>query len=540
LIAKGLVTSRSVNIESELSRLAARTMRAAEMLEVSHRLTAVAQGSEWSQAAAYHGGALLRMGRIAEGFATLEEAWQRAESLDDPVAGALAGCAGAGGNLMLYDNATAEVWCRRELDRRRSRLIPGSRYELTDLLASALVSQGDLPGAREVLAEWEGAAANHVLLLISQGEWDRAALLLRNEIDRARAAGQHLALTNSGSVMGRLARVANQHGEAQEILNETLRVSIANQDLNRELFIGIELALVNVDLGRVEAAKEHLGRCGEILASGEDWRGHRGAFAHTAALVRAAEHIRKVKTGDAIWRVATDRNGALRLPEDTAHGFRDSIEIFRHYHAPWEECAAMIFWSRAFYAAAPHRRSAEKFNAAFAILEKIATPLFCERLQAEIFRFLTVDAHLASITTSEAHGSDVFRKEGDYWTISFAGSTCRLRNTIGMHYIGRLIANPGIAFPASDLVAAAQKSAEQRGRTRNLRAAGNNGRARHEHDEDTSRERARLMVTKRIKDVIGRIRNANPELARHLATCIRTGYTCTYLADEDHRGGWLT
>ena len=534
------MTSRIVNIESELSRLAAGTMRAAEMLEASHRLMAVAQDSQWSQAAAHHGRALLTMGRITEGFATLEEAWHRANHLDDPVAGALAARMGAGCNLMLYDNAPAERWCRRELDRRRSRLIPASRYELTDLLASALVSQGDLPRAREVLAEWEGAAANHVMLLIAQGDWDRAALLLRNEIDRARAAQQHLTLTNSGSVMGRMARVANQHGEAQEILDESLQVSIASQDLNRELFIGIELALVNVDLGRVEAANEHLGRCGEILASGEDWRGHRGAFAHTSALVRVAEHIRKVKNTDAIWRISADRNGALRLPEHIADGFRDSIEIFRRYHAPFEECAAMIFWSRAFYAAAPHRRSTEKFNAAFAILEKIATPLFCERLQAEIFRFLTVDAHLASITTNETHGSDVFRKEGDYWTISFCGSMCRLRNTIGMHYISRLIANPGIAFPASDLVAAAQKSTEKRGRARNPHASKSNGRARNQHDEDASRERARLMVTKRIKDVIERIRNANPELARHLATSIHTGYTCSYLPGDQHRANWLT
>ena len=42
------------------------------------------------------------------------------------------------------------------------------------------------------------------------------------------------------------------------------------------------------------------------------------------------------------------------------------------------------------------------------------------------------------------------------------------------------------------------------------------------------------MVTKRIKDVIAKIRLTHPELARHLATCIRTGYTCTYVADDDH------
>jgi tetratricopeptide (TPR) repeat protein len=534
------VTSRNIDIERELARIATGTLRAGELLENSHRIMAAAQGSAWSQAAAYHCRALLAMGRTAEGFATLEEAWQCADRLDDPVAGALAARVGAGCSLMLYDAVVAEEWCRRELERRRSRLIPGQRYLLIDLLASALVSQGDLPGAREVLAEWEGAASNHVLLVLCQGDWDRAVLLLRNEIDQTRAAGQYLALNNCTSVLGRIARAANQHGRAQEILEESLRVSIASQDLNRELFIGTELALVNVDLGRVDAAKEHLQRCGEILASGEDWRGHRGAYAHTTALVQAAERIRKVKNCDAIWRVATHRYGALRLPDDLADGFRESIEIYRRYHAPWEEAAALLFWSRTFYAAAPHRRSTEKFNEAFAIFERIATPLWCERMQAEIFLFLTEDAHLVATSAGEARSSDIFRREGDYWTISFGGSMCRLRDTIGMHYVGRLLANPGMDFPVQDLVAVAQKSIDRRNRTGKADPSHKNGRVHHENDEDAFRERARLMVTKRIKDVIGRIRNANPELARHLATSIRTGYTCSYIADENHREAWLT
>jgi hypothetical protein len=40
--------------------------------------------------------------------------------------------------------------------------------------------------------------------------------------------------------------------------------------------------------------------------------------------------------------------------------------------------------------------------------------------------------------------------------------------------------------------------------------------------------------------VIGRIRQAHPELARHLATSIRTGYSCRYIADEEHATAWLT
>ena len=48
------------------------------------------------------------------------------------------------------------------------------------------------------------------------------------------------------------------------------------------------------------------------------------------------------------------------------------------------------------------------------------------------------------------------------------------------------------------------------------------------------------MVTKWIKDVIARIRQSNAELARHLATHIRTGYSCRYEPDEAHPESWMT
>ncbi len=85
------MTSSVGTIETELSRLAAGTMRADEMLEVSRRLMAVAKGAPWSQAAAHCGKALYAQGRIADALRLFEDAWQRAEQgFDDPISGALA------------------------------------------------------------------------------------------------------------------------------------------------------------------------------------------------------------------------------------------------------------------------------------------------------------------------------------------------------------------------------------------------------------------------------------------------------------------
>jgi hypothetical protein len=49
---------------------------------------------------------------------------------------------------------------------------------------------------------------------------------------------------------------------------------------------------------------------------------------------------------------------------------------------------------------------------------------------------------------------NVFGREGDYWTVIFDGSTVRVRDLKGMHYLARLFADPGREYHVLDLVAA--------------------------------------------------------------------------------------
>ena len=37
----------------------------------------------------------------------------------------------------------------------------------------------------------------------------------------------------------------------------------------------------------------------------------------------------------------------------------------------------------------------------------------------------------------------MFRREGEYWTVAFDGSLCRLKHTRGMQYLAMLLARPG-------------------------------------------------------------------------------------------------
>jgi hypothetical protein len=46
---------------------------------------------------------------------------------------------------------------------------------------------------------------------------------------------------------------------------------------------------------------------------------------------------------------------------------------------------------------------------------------------------------------------NVFRREGEYWTVVYDGSVVRLRDAKGLRHLARLLANPGREFHAIDL-----------------------------------------------------------------------------------------
>ena len=46
-----------------------------------------------------------------------------------------------------------------------------------------------------------------------------------------------------------------------------------------------------------------------------------------------------------------------------------------------------------------------------------------------------------------------FRREGDFWTVTYEGSVFRLRDTRGVRYVARLVQHPGREFHSLDLVA---------------------------------------------------------------------------------------
>ncbi|HEX5141177.1 MAG TPA: transcriptional regulator [Dehalococcoidia bacterium] len=192
-------------------------------------------------------------------------------------------------------------------------------------------------------------------------------------------------------------------------------------------------------------------------------------------------------------------------------------------------------------------------------------------------------------------GSNLLRREGDFWTMAFNGQEFRLRDLKGLHYLARLLGSPGQELHVLDLVATEAGNTAKPMRTSDLagmqsrdlqigdlldkqardiyrrrlseieadiaeaeamgdkervlqaqtersflahelaRAVGFGGRGRR---GGVHSERARASVTKSLRQAIARIEAYNPAMAHHFDRAIRTGTYCAYLPDTTVPPDW--
>ena len=194
------------------------------------------------------------------------------------------------------------------------------------------------------------------------------------------------------------------------------------------------------------------------------------------------------------------------------------------------------------------------------------------------------------------------RREGEYWSIAFAGETFRLKDVKGLHYLAHLLRNPGREFHVLDLATAGQEAQAQAGRPRTCPAREDGlhqarlcdagpildgqakrayrarlreleeeltqatawadpdraARARQEMQFLTGElaaavglggrdrkagspaERARVNITRAIWAAVARIRAHSPALADHFRATIHTGTFCSYTPDPRAPITWRT
>ena len=261
---------------------------------------------------------------------------------------------------------------------------------------------------------------------------------------------------------------------------------------------------------------------------------------------------------------ATLARGRVRLAEgDAADAERRCSEAARLWNeigAPYEAAIARMVLAEALRAGGREEHAVLELQAARAVLERM------------------------EVATSATPETNVFRREGDYWSVIFEGRTVRVRDLKGMRYLAQLLTHPGREFHVLDLVGAetgqpmapgdageilderaktayrrrlaeidddieqaraledtvreAQADAEREFLVRELaRAVGLGGRDRRAASDS---ERARSGVTRAVRHGIARIGEHHPQLGEHLDRAVHTGTHCAYVPDPGAPALWTS
>ena len=335
-----------------------------------------------------------------------------------------------------------------------------------------------------------------------------------------------------------------------------------NTDLQRAplLEAQVEIEIAAGDIGRARSAADEL----ELVAA----RFESKALVASAALAR----------------------GRVRLADGDAAGAEQSlseaVRLWNEVGAPYEAAVARMGLAEAHRASGSEHRAVLERQAARTILDGIEAAPTAARARVD---------HNDALDEQPAGSVNAFRREGDYWSVIFEGHTVRVRDLKGMRYLARLLADPGREYHVLDLVAAetgsvgqsdsrqaaglsrstlgdageildgrakdayrrrlaeidddieqaraigdaertAQADAERDFLVRELsRAVGLGGRDRR---AASAPERARVAVTRAVRQAMARISEHHPQLGEHLGRTIRTGTYCAYSPDPRAPAGW--
>ena len=331
-----------------------------------------------------------------------------------------------------------------------------------------------------------------------------------------------------------------------------------NSELRRAPLLDaqVEIAIAAGDLARARWAVDELERVATTFQS--------KAFSASAAAAR----------------------GSLRLAEgnaaDARCDFEGAVRLWNEVGAPHEAAVARMGLGRAFQLETNDDSALREFRAARSVFERIGALKHAERA-ALACSDVAPDGRV-DVESYLQPPLNVFRREGEYWSITFGEHTTRVRDVKGIRYLARLLAAPEREFHVLDLVSfersriadigdsgpmldvrakdayrrrlaeieedieeartlgdierERQADAERDFLVRELsRAVGLGGRDR---SAGSPSERARASVTRVVRSAMLRIGEHDPHLGEHLDRAIRTGTYCVYLPDPRVPVAWQT
>ena len=128
----------------------------------------------------------------------------------------------------------------------------------------------------------------------------------------------------------------------------------------------------------------------------------------------------------------------------------EAVRLWNEVGAPYEAAIARLGLAEAHHASGSEDRAELERRAASAILERIQAARPVDPA-ADI-------SHRVAVDERPVASCNVFRRDGDYWSVIFEGHTIHVRDIKGMRYLARLLAGPGREFHVLDLVAAEASS----------------------------------------------------------------------------------
>jgi tetratricopeptide (TPR) repeat protein len=395
--------------------------------------------------------------------------------------------------------------------------------------------KGDIAGAEEALVAAHRAGWDPqpglALVRLAQGDAATAAASLRDALERPLGVPSK-------------ERPPNTHLQRAPLLEAQ-----------------VEIELAAGDLGRARSAADEL----ELIAA---------RFQSRALLAGAALARGRVRLGDG------DAAGAEQ-------SLSEAVRRWNEVGAPYEAAVARMALAEAHRASGSEHRAVLERQAARTILEGIqAAPSVAPPERVE---------HHDARDEQPVASVNVFRREGDYWSVSFEGHTVHMRDLKGMRYLARLLADPGREYHVLDLVAAETGSdaqadsshaaglprsalgdagesldaqakdayrrrlAEVEDDIEQARAIGDAERAAQADTEReflvqelarafglggrdrraaSASERARAAVTRAVRQAMTRVAEHHPQLGQHLSRTIRTGTYCAYVPDPRAPASW--
>lgn len=463
------------------------------------------------------------------------------------------------------------------------------RAEVHAVLANAAIVSADVERARELAAAADGDAGAtgiaHVLAARALGfaarlEGDYAGA--RAQFARGRTAASELGLAPFGrELAGYEASVLDLAGDtdaALELLGPEIEAAIAGNDLVNESWLRLVRATARIRTADLDGARDDVGRAAR--ASGElryPWWG--GALRRTQAALVAVESgwdASRPHWWEAVeYAVALGSVGGVALSTRAAAvaaaraGHREAARALLDATPRSTEVTVLqdLFPDDA--------RALDDLGAGPDVPPDLPTALARARAvllapAAEVDRGGRDGAAPAAAAGGE---QAEMRRDGDTWTLTYAGETVRVRDLKGIADLAVLVARAGEevhclelmgaaaldggvgpalderarreyrtriaelrtevdeARDANDLVRAERAEAELDALVAQLSEAfGIGGRAR---PRGAAAERARTAVTYRVRAAQRRIAQLHPRLGRHLELAVRTGAWCSYRPETE-------